>query len=401
MPQVASDGFMGATAGTVKKSKRKTIAIVKDVLAKAAGVKRRQTTSAELPVESVTDPAESAKAAGLRYVSDAKPGLKRVKRGKAFRYTTAEGGAVKDAETLGRIKSLVIPPAWNDVWISPWPNGHLQATGRDVKGRKQSRYHPRWREIRDETKYERMSHFADALPTIRERVQHDLGLPGLPRKKVLATIVSLMEATLIRVGNEEYARENKSYGLTTMRNRHVEVHGAKITFTFQGKSRVHHTINLQDRRLAKIILRCEEIPGQELFHFLDHEGNPHTIDSSDVNEYLQEISGEHFTAKDFRTWAGSVLACMTLKELGPYETVTQAKRNVVEAIKSVAERLGNTPSVCRKCYVHPAVLEAYLGGTSVEEAKEKIEEEIEEHSTALKREELALLELLESRKLLA
>ncbi len=206
MPQVASDDFMDAMAGTAKKSKQKTISIVKDVLAKAAGVKRRRKASAELPVESVTDPAESAKAAGLRYVSDAKPGLKRVKRGKAFRYTTADGGAVKDAETLGRIKSLVIPPAWSDVWISPWPNGHLQATGRDVKGRKQSRYHPRWREIRDETKYERMSHFADALPTIRERVQHDLGLPGLPRKKVLATIVSLMEATLIRVGNEEYAR---------------------------------------------------------------------------------------------------------------------------------------------------------------------------------------------------
>ena len=401
MPQSASDALMGATAGTVKKSKQKTLLVVKGVLAKAAGMGRKRKASAELPVEIVTDPAESAKAAGLRYVSDGKPGLKRLKRGKNFRYTTADGGAVRDVETLGRIKSLVIPPAWNDVWISPWANGHLQATGRDVKGRKQSRYHPRWREIRDETKYERMSHFADALPTIRERVQHDLGLPALPRKKVLATIVSLMEATLIRVGNEEYARENKSYGLTTMRNRHVEVEGSKITFTFQGKSRVHHTINLEDRRLAKIIQRCEDIPGYELFQYLDHEGEAHSIDSTDVNEYLREISGEHFTAKDFRTWAGSVLACMTLKELGPYETVTQAKKNVVDAIKSVAERLGNTPSVCRKCYVHPAVLEAYLGGTSVAEAKEQIEEEIEEHSTALKREERALLELLESRKLLA
>lgn len=398
---IASDARMGTIAKEIKATK-KTAAVVKVMLATAGGMQRKgqPPRASVVPVEIVTDPAESAKAAGLRYVSDAKPGLKRLKRGKNFRYTTATGSAVTDDETLGRIKSLVIPPAWTDVWISPWQNGHLQATGRDVKGRKQSRYHPRWREVRDETKYERMSHFADALPTIRERVRHDLGLPGLPRKKVLATIVSLMEATLIRVGNEEYARENKSYGLTTMRNKHVEVEGSKITFTFQGKSRVHHTIDLEDRRLAKIIKRCEEIPGYELFQYLDHEGEPHSIDSSDVNEYLREISGEHFTAKDFRTWAGSVLACMTLKELGPYETVTQAKKNVVEAIKSVAERLGNTPSVCRKCYVHPAVLEAYLGGTSVAEAKEQIEEEIEEHATALKQEERALLDLLESRKLL-
>ena len=398
---MASDAGMGATAVKAAVTK-KTAAVVKAVLAGTIKkARRRRGSGAVEPVEIVTDPAESAKAAGLRYVNDAKPGLKRQKRGKSFRYTTADGGAVRDAEVLGRIKSLVIPPAWTDVWISPWANGHLQATGRDVKGRKQSRYHPRWREVRDETKYERMSHFADALPTIRERVRQDLGLPGLPRKKVLATIVSLMEATLIRVGNEEYARENKSYGLTTMRNKHVEVEGSKITFTFQGKSRVHHTIDLEDRRLAKIIKRCEEIPGYELFQYLDHEGEPHSIDSSDVNEYLREISGEHFTAKDFRTWAGSVLACVTLKELGPFETATEGKRKVVEAIKSVAERLGNTPSVCRKCYVHPAVLEAYLGGTSVAEAKEQIEEEIEEHATALKQEERALLDLLESRKLLA
>ncbi len=392
---------MGATAVKAIVTK-KTAAVVKAVLAGTIKKsRRRKGLGAVEPVEIVTDPAESAKAAGLRYVSDAKPGLKRLKRGKSFRYTTADGGAVRDAEVLGRIKSLVIPPAWVDVWISPWSNGHLQATGRDVKGRKQSRYHPRWREVRDETKYERMSHFADALPTIRERVRQDLGLPGLPRKKVLATIVSLMEATLIRVGNEEYARENKSYGLTTMRNKHVEVEGSKITFTFQGKSRVHHTIDLEDRRLAKIIKRCEEIPGYELFQYLDHEGDPHSIDSSDVNEYLREISGEHFTAKDFRTWAGSVLACVTLKELGPFETATEGKRKVGGAMEAVGEGRGKTPSVCRKCYVHPAVLEAYLGGTSVAEAKEQIEEEIEEHATALKQEERALLDLLESRKLLA
>ncbi len=346
------------------------------------------------------DPRESARAAGLRYVSDRKPGLQRRKSAKSFRYTTPDGKPVRDPEILARIKSLVIPPAWTDVWISTHANGHLQATGRDAKGRKQSRYHPKWREVRDETKYERMSHFAQALPAIRERVHHDLGLPGLPREKVLATIVSLMEATLIRVGNEEYARENKSYGLTTMRTKHVEVHGSEITFSFQGKSRVHHTISLHDRRLANIIRRCEDIPGYELFQYLDREGNQHHIDSADVNDYLREISGQHFTAKDFRTWAGSVLASRMLREFEPFSSVTQAKKNVVEAVKAVAAKLGNTPSVCRKCYIHPAVLDAYLGGTSTEAAKEKLDEEIEEHQHALRREERELVDLLAQRVLL-
>lgn len=350
--------------------------------------------------EPITDPVESARAAGLRYVSDAQPGIHRKKHGKGFHYIDADGRAVRDQETLQRIKSIVIPPAWTDVWICARANGHLQATGRDAKGRKQSRYHPRWREVRDETKYERMTYFAAALPAIRERVQHDLALPGLPREKVLATIVSLMEMTLIRVGNTEYARENKSYGLTTMRTRHVEVNGSKITFSFQGKSRVHHTINLQDRRLAGIIRRCADIPGYELFQYLDAEGERHTIDSADVNEYLHEITGEHFTAKDFRTWAGSVLAAEMLRELEPFSSETEAKKNVVQAIAAVAKRLGNTPSVCRKCYVHPAVLEAYLGGMSVGEAKKQLDEEIEEREAELRRDEQALLTLLQQRAML-
>ena len=354
-------------------------------------------SQATLPEEPGIDPAESAKAAGLRYITDARPGIQRKKHGAHFRYIAADGGPVRDDKTLARIKSLVIPPAWRDVWICPLVNGHLQATGRDAKGRKQSRYHPRWREARDETKYERMMHFADALPAIRERIQADLAAPGLPRQKVLATIVSLMESTHIRVGNEEYARENKSYGLTTMRTRHVEVEGSKIIFTFQGKSRVHHTINLQDRRLAGIVKRCADLPGYELFQYVDREGERHTIDSSDVNDYLREMTGQHFTAKDFRTWAGSVLAFDLLRAFDPFESATQAKKNVVQAIAAVAARLGNTPSVCRKCYVHPAVLEAYLGGKTVQQVKQELEEEIAEHASALRQEEVVLRELLQQR----
>ncbi len=349
------------------------------------------------PEEPGRDPEESAREAGLRYITDVRPGIARSKHGAHFRYTGPDGAAVRDAKTLARIRSLVIPPAWQKVWICPLANGHLQATGRDGKGRKQSRYHPRWRAVRDETKYERMMHFADALPVIRVRIQHDLALPGLPLQKILATVVSLMEATHIRVGNQEYARENQSYGLTTMRNKHVEVEGSKITFTFRGKSRVHHTVNLQDRRLAAIIKRCVDLPGYELFQYLDADGEPHTIDSADVNAYLREITGQHFTAKDFRTWAGSVLAYDLLRGFDPFESAAQAKKNVVQAIAAVAKRLGNTPSVCRKCYVHPAVLEAYLGGMTAQQAKRKLEEEIEEHACALRREEAVLRELLQQR----
>ena len=351
-------------------------------------------------LDPLLDPVDSAKAAGLRYISDTRPGITRKRSGKGFRYTDADGKSLRDKEALARIKSLVIPPAWTDVWISPVANGHLQATGRDARHRKQSRYHPRWREVRDETKYERMSLFAQALPTIRERVDHDLALPGLPREKILATIVSLMESTHIRVGNESYARENKSFGLTTMRNRHVEVNGSKITFSFQGKSRVHHTINLEDRRLANIIRRCSDIPGYELFQYLDAEGERHSIDSSDVNDYLKSVSGQYFTAKDFRTWAGSVLACDLLRELEPFASATQAKKNVVDMIKCVAQRLGNTPAVCRKCYIHPAVLEAYLNGDTIKSVRHRLDKEIAEHAHKLRDEERTLVNLLKQRLLL-
>jgi DNA topoisomerase I len=347
--------------------------------------------------EVVTDPVQSAKAAGLRYVSDTRPGIIRKRHGKRFRYTHADGSPVRDPETLARIKSLVIPPAWASVWICPIPNGHLQATGRDARGRKQSRYHPRWRETRDETKYERMILFAGALPLIRQQVEHDLSLAGLPRPKIIATIVRLMETTYIRVGNTEYARRNRSYGLTTMRTRHVDVNGSTVTFSFQGKSGVHHTIDLSDRRLARIVKRCLDLPGYELFQYLDTDGAHHSIDSSDVNDYLREITNQHFTAKDFRTWAGTVLACTTLREFEAFETETQAKKNMVQAIQSVATRLGNTPSVCKKCYIHPAVLDSYLGGVMLKAFEKQVEKEIENTTHELRQEERALLHLLRRR----
>jgi DNA topoisomerase-1 len=287
------------------------------------------------------------------------------------------------------------------VWICTSPKGHLQATGRDAKGRKQSKYHPHWREVRDETKYERMLLFGAALPAIREQVEHDLALPGVPRRKVLATIVRLMETTYIRVGNAEYARENHSYGLTTMRGRHVQVDGSKITFKFQGKSGVRHTVDLQDRRLAQIIRRCQDLPGYELFQYVGDDGETHSVDSTDVNDYLREISGHDFTAKDFRTWAGTVLACQLLRQFESCETQTQAKRNVVQAIANVAERLGNTPSVCRKCYVHPQVVESYMSGAMVKAFEEQVKKEVAKSPHGLRREELDVLYLLEEKAKLA
>ena len=329
------------------------------------------------------DTEESAQAAGLRYVTDAKPGIRRIRCGKGFRYTAPGGNTIHDEDTLRRIRSLVIPPAWTGVWICTIPNGHLQATGRDARGRKQSRYHPRWREVRDETKYERMVQFAQALPTIRECVKEDLAVPSPPRQKVLAAIVSLMEQTHILFGNK-----------------HVEIKGSQVTFSFQGKSRIHHTVSLQDRRLARVIKHCEELPGYELFQYVDEHGERHAIDSSDVNEYLREITGQHFTAKDFRTWAGSVLASDLLRGMGAFENATQGKKNVIAAIKAVALKLGNTPAVCKKCYIHPAVLEAYLGGITVDEAKAELKEEIGEQAGMLREEEHVLLRLLEQRTVL-
>jgi DNA topoisomerase-1 len=282
------------------------------------------------------------------------------------------------------------------VWICPIANGHLQATGRDARGRKQSRYHPRWQEVRDETKYERMLSFGAALPAIREHVDRDIVQPGLPQTKVLATIVRLMETTSIRIGNEEYARTNHSYGLTTMRNRHVQIEGSNITFHFEGKSGVKHVVDLQDRRLAKIIQRCQDIPGYELFQYIDERDEHRTIDSADVNEYLRGISGDDFTAKDFRTWTGTVTACRLLRSLEPFESENQAKKNIVEVIKSVASCLGNTPSVCRKCYVHPEVLNVYLSGAMPAIFRRRVPRNISKICKRMQREERDLLHLLAS-----
>jgi DNA topoisomerase-1 len=347
--------------------------------------------------ELTVDPIESAQAAGLRYVSDASPGIQRKRAGKGFSYIDLNGQPIRDRDKLQRLKGLGIPPAYTDVWICPTPNGHLQATGRDAKGRKQYRYHPRWREVRDETKYTRMLAFGKALPLIRERTQRDLGLSGLPREKVLATVVRLLETTLIRVGNEEYAKENRSFGLTTMRDRHVDISGATIQFQFRGKSGKQHTVDLQDRRLAKVVKRCQDVPGYELFQYLDEKGQRQTIDSDDVNEYLREIAGQDFTAKDFRTWAGTVFATLALQEFEAFDSKTQAKKNVVRAIETVAERLGNTPSICRKCYIHPEVINAYLDGSLIHTLKQRTEQEIVESLHELRPEEAAVMAFLQQR----
>ena len=345
----------------------------------------------------LADPPAAAKAAGLRYVNDSKPGIRREKEGDTVRYLDAKGQPVDDEATLKRIKSLVIPPAWTDVWICPQANGHLQATGRDARGRKQYRYHPKWRNVRDEVKYERMINFGNALPIIRAEVDKALKQPGLPREKMLATIVYLLEATMMRVGNEEYARTNKSFGLTTLRNRHVKVDGSDVEFKFRGKSGVYHKIHVHDRRLARIIRSTRDLPGQELFQYVDEDGETHSIDSSDVNEYLRTITGEDYTAKDFRTWSGTVLAALALQEFEKFDSETQAKKNIVRAIESVAEKLGNTPSICRKCYVHPAVLDAYLEGSVLEAMRERTEQHLSEDLHALQPEEAAVLAMLQQR----
>jgi DNA topoisomerase-1 len=343
------------------------------------------------------DLVESSKLAGLRYVSDAKPGITRKRRGKNFRYFDPDGKLIRNKDELARIKSLVIPPAWTSVWICPRANGHLQATDRDARGRKQSRYHSRWREVRDENKYERMKLFGETLPIIRARVEKDLSLPGLPLEKILATILRLLETTFIRVGNAEYAKENQSYRLTTMRNKHVDVDGSKVRFNFQGKSGKRHSIDLHDRRLARIVKRCLDLPGYELFQYVDEEdGSPHEVDSSDVNEYLRSIAEQQFTAKDFRTWAGTVLACLALREFEAFESETEAKKNIVQAIKTVAEKLGNTPAVCRKCYVHPAVLECYSAGELLK-TFEAAGKKSSASAHALRQEEAELMFLLERR----
>jgi DNA topoisomerase I len=353
------------------------------------------------------DPLASAAAADLHYVDDAVPGISRTRRGKGFSYHRPDGSIVRDVPTLRRIRSLVIPPAWTDVWICPSADGHIQATGRDARRRKQYRYHPRFREIRDETKYERMCAFAAMLPRIRTQVDEDLGRPGLPREKVLATLVRLLELTLIRVGNEEYARENASFGLTTLRTRHVDVTGSTIRFRFRGKSGKEHAVAVQDRRVARVVARCTDLPGQVLFQYVDDEGTHSTVESSEVNAYLRGICGAEFSAKDFRTWAGTVLTATALSRLALDVTQAEdkaqtsaalAKKHVVSAIKDVAARLGNTTTVCRRCYVHPEVVRAYLAGElDLERAPPTLRGGDENRKPELSADEAAVLAFLEAR----
>ncbi|HZS82891.1 MAG TPA: DNA topoisomerase IB [Stellaceae bacterium] len=309
------------------------------------------------------EPAAAARLARLRYVRDDAPGITRRRAGTSFSYRDPSGRPIRDKETLARIKALAVPPAWREVWICPDPDGHIQAVGRDARGRKQYRYHRRWRQVRDEAKFGHMMRFVRALPRIRERVAGDLARPGLPRPKVLAAIVRLLETTLARIGNEEYARNNHSYGLTTLRNRHVRVRGRGIELDFRGKHGMKRHLELRDWRLARIIAKLQDLPGQELFQFVDDDGERHAIGSEDVNDYLREISGEEVTAKDFRTWAATTLAAVALREFEAVDSAAKAKANVLRAIEAVAQMLGNTPAVCRKCYIHPAILDGYLDGS--------------------------------------
>jgi DNA topoisomerase I len=349
------------------------------------------------PVETIVDPRDAADSAGLRYVSDARPGIRRKRVGTAFSYTRPDGSKLTEKDVLKRIKTLAIPPAWTEVWICPFADGHVQATGRDAKGRKQYRYHPRFREVRESTKYEHVVAFADALPAIRKKVQEHMGLHGLPREKVLATVVHLLETTLIRVGNDGYAKQNNSYGLTTLKNRHVSVDGNEVRFRFTGKSGKQWSLRVRDRRIAKIIRACQDLPGQELLQYVDEAGGCQDVTSSDVNDYLKEITGKEITAKDFRTWAGTVLAAMALNELESFDSAAQAKQNLRAAIEKVAGKLGNTPTICRKCYVHPEVLNSYMDGKLVLELKEKAESELRGDVQSFKPEEAAVLALLRGR----
>ena len=343
------------------------------------------------------DAREAAREGRLRYVSPSDPGFTRHRAGRGFFYRDGAGRLVRDAAVLGRIRSLAIPPAWTDVWICRWPNGHLQATGRDVRGRKQYRYHARFRRGRDRAKFNRMLAFAAALPRIRRRCARDLAKRGLPREKVLAAVVTLLEQTLIRVGNDEYARLNRSFGLTTMRGRHATVHGTAVTFRFRGKSGRLQEVGLRDRRLAAIVRRCQELPGQELFQYVDADGVAHDIGSADVNEYIRTASGDEFTAKDFRTWVGTVLAYRALRAGHPETTDTGVRHAVVEAVRVTAGHLGNTPAVARGSYVHPAVLEAYVDGAIPSMAGQPAEAEPGTRPILDRSEEAAVIALLRER----
>jgi len=325
----------------------------------------KKTRTQMAPEAALADNVSAAKEAGLHYVHDDAPGYTRRRGGHQFKYFDTEGKPIRDQQRLLRIKRLAIPPAWSDVWICPSPSGHIQVTGRDARRRKQYRYHDRWRESRDETKFGRLAAFAEALPRIRRRLAKDIKLAGLPREKVLATVVQLLERTFIRIGNEEYARNNKSFGLSTIRGRHVTVRGAQLRFRFRGKSGRQHEVDVTDRRIAKIVSKCQDLPGQKLFQYIADDGEVRDIASEDVNDYLREIASGNFTAKDFRTWGATVLMAIALSVQGKFTSRKQAMANVRSAICAVAEFLRNTPAICRKCYVHPAVIEGYLNRTPI------------------------------------
>lgn len=347
--------------------------------------------------KTILDPKDASESAGLRYVSDQRPGIRRKKRGTGFLYLRPDGTKLSDASVLARIRSLAIPPAWTDVWICPFEDGHIQATGRDARGRKQYRYHARFREVRESTKYDHVVAFAKALPAIRQTVKKHMGLRGLPREKVLAAVVHLLETTLIRVGNDDYAKHNNSYGLTTLKNRHVDIEGSEVRFHFTGKGGKQWSVTVRDRRVAKVIRACQELPGQELLQYVGDDGSPLDVRSEDVNAYLKEITGQDITAKDFRTWAGTVLAALALKELTSFDTAAQAKKNLRAAIERVAARLGNTPTICRKCYVHPEIFNSYLEGSLALEIRSEVETELREDLASLPPEEAAVLAMLRAR----
>ncbi len=335
--------------------------------------------------------------AGLAYASHNEPGIGRRKSGKGFAYRGAGGELIRDAETLGRIRKLAIPPAWTSVWICPDPNGHIQAVGFDEKGRRQYRYHARFREARDEAKFEHLITFAAALPPLRRRIAADMAEPGLGRRKVLATVVHLLETTMIRVGNLAYAKENNSYGLTTLERRHMKIDGPELRFHFKGKSGRIWNLSVRDRRVARIVKSCQELPGQHLFQYLDQAGERQAITSADVNAYLKEASGSDITAKDFRTWTGTVLAAMALGEFERVDSQASAKKNVTRAIERVSARLGNTPTICRKCYIHPEIVAAYLNGGLLIEVRQSIDCELNDELGSLRPEEAAVLAFLRSR----
>ncbi len=361
------------------------------------GMPRPDSSMPARPPPAVAEGIAAARAAGLRYVSDHSPGITREMRGGKPVYRDAAGARIKDKDTLRRIGRLVIPPAWTGVWICPAENGHIQATGRDARGRKQYRYHDDWKSVRDENKFERTLAFGRALPRIRRRVARDLARKRLDRRKVLAALVRLLETTLIRIGNEEYAKQNRSFGLSTMRDRHVRIRGGTMHFEFRGKSGKQHEIDLHDPRLAKIVRQAQDLPGQDLFQYEDDRGEPQKIGSSDVNAYLHEIAGEEFSAKDFRTWAGTVLAALALREFEKFDTKAQAKKNLVQAIERVSERLGNTPAVCKKCYIHPVVMNSYLQGETIAQLEKRAEQALKHDLSGLNAEEGAVLAFLELR----